>query len=279
VEDLAADVGLIGIALANLPAHLRAQADQQPNPWVYLLEVGLQLGIPESELLTFRAAASQREALLRFARMVQKTGTVNSSVYDRLVAARQANRPNEQAMLEQKIFAGMYRMDRGQWIIRAAEPHPEIHRRLILWASSAATRSARRLGAQKSEAIPNRPTIADCTRGYVASDRIAFAMATPWLRGDLCGFPGFCFCSDVVIATLLRRILNLPTSLDVQLIRKIRQRIGLIKARVVVLAIQPLSQNEFELRDANGKSVWRGGLIDPHGEPLPSPARSFGRST
>lgn len=274
VCELASDPGLVGCLLQELatftaplgpalvPDWLLREADRWKNPWEFLLGVR---DLPKDFRLLFAAADSQNGALRRFSYKAQKTGSLHTSWYDRLLAAVKNRNAQAQNTAAKKIFAGMYRVDRGRFLLAACKRKPRIKAQIQKWIDELHARDVRRLGRREADKKPKRLTIADLFRKDVACDRIAFAMTTGWLRWDANGFPGLCFCSDKVIATLLGRMLNLRT-LGEGTVRKLRQRLKLKKASVLVRQICPGTNGQFELSDSCGKPFWRGKVVNSSGK-------------
>src|ERR1041384_2900186 len=172
VTDLAADSGLVSLPLGDITIYLREQADQQPNPWTFLTVLGKQLGASKSQLLFFRAADSQRQASLRFARIVQRTGSVKTSWFDKLVAACNRGDTHAQLVAAKRIFAGMYRLDRGRFLLKAARDYPAMLAQIKTWKSELHAKAVRKVGRRKADTTPERPTLAACVRPEVASERV-----------------------------------------------------------------------------------------------------------
>ena len=281
VCELAGDSGLVGFALKRLaaltaplgpvqvPDWLLREADRWDNPWRFLLGVR---DLPEGFPLLFAAADSQRGAMLRFSRKAQKTGSLNTSCYDKLLAAIKSGNRRAGRVAEKKILGGMYRIDRGRYLLAAAKKSPELQAEIQGLIDGCYQRDVRRLGRRKADEKPGRLTIGDCFREHIACDRIAFAMTCGWLRGGKTGLPGLCFWSDEVIATYLGRVLNLRT-LGVGTVRKLRHRLKLKKASVLVRQICPGVKGEFELLDSHGKAIWRGKVIDSSGSVILMPGK------
>ena len=237
---------------ASDPLWLLREADRWAEPWKYLLRVR---DVPEHYRRVFMAADSQRYALLRFARKAQRTGSVNTSCYDQLVQAVATGASGQAKRAVHGILAGMYRVDRGEFLLRASERHPNLKRHIESEIAGLYARDVRRLGRRTADRRPKRLRTANCFRPYVACDRIAFTMACGWLRGDLRGLPGFCFCSDEVVTRLLDKLLNLPVNLGT--VRKLRQRLHLKKAVVLVRKSRIGGGGLLELSDSRGKLIWQ----------------------
>ena len=264
VRDLASDPGLIGVALRGFatmtapfgPADdslwLLREADRWPDPWKFLLGVR---DVPQAYRNVFAAADSQRYALLRFCRKVQHTGSGTRSQYDLLVAALACGDNRGAFRAAERILVGMYRTDRGRFILHAARGRPDLKADIESRIAGLYANDVRRLGRLRADEQPRPLRTADCAREYAACDRIGFAMTCGWLRGDKQGFPGLCFCSDEVVSQLLGKLLNLPVQLGT--VRKLRQRLHLKKAVVLVRKIRRGSNGTLVLSDSRGKPVWR----------------------
>jgi hypothetical protein len=262
--ELASDPGLVGLALKQFtaitaplepvddPLWLLREADRWRNPWQFLLGVR---DVPKGYRKVFVAADSQRYALLRFCAKAQRTGSLTASEYDRLLAALASGDNRRVAVAMNRIWGGMYRTDRGRFLLRAARARPGLEAHIESMIAESYAKDVRKLGRCRADQAPTPLRITDCTRQYVACDRIAFAMACGWLRGDKHGFPGLCFCSDEVVSCLLGRFLNLPVELGT--VRKLRQRLRLKKAVVLVRKFRVASDGVLELSDSHGKPIWR----------------------
>ena len=274
VGELASDPGLAGCLLkllatstapngpAQVPDWLLREADRWEDPWKFLLDVP---DLPKDFRLLFATADSQKGALRRFSYKAQKIGSLYTSWYERLLAALKNRDTRAQITASKKIFAGMYRVDRGRFLLAEFKRNPGFKAQIQKWIDECYARDVRRLGRRKADEKPKRLTIADFSRKDFACDRIAFAMTCGWLRWNKDGFPGLCFCSDEVIATLLGGMLNLRT-LGVGTVRKLRHRLKLKKASVLVRQICPGTEGQFELSDSRGKPFWRGIVVNSSGK-------------
>lgn len=93
------------------------------------------------------------------------------------------------------------------------------------------TKDLRKLGRKKAdEKWKGDHRIADFEQA-TASDKIAVELVRGWMRGNKGGCPGYCFCSDEVLASVLGNGLNLRST-NRDLILEIRRRLGLRKAKV-----------------------------------------------
>lgn len=265
VSELSSDPGLVGLALTQFatmtaplgpsgePFWLLREADRWREPWKFLLGVR---DVPKPYRKLFAAADSQRYALLRFSRMAQRTASLNNSQYERLVSASASGNTVIAIRAATRILRAMYRIDRGRFLLRATKRRPKLKADLEKILAEFYKQDTRRLGRRQANKPGKKPTLRDCVRNYVVCERLAFGMACGWMRGDKYGFPGLCFCSDEVITGLLGKLLNLP-SVKLGTVRKLRQRLHLKKADVVVRKLAIRTNGTFELLDSQGKPIWR----------------------
>jgi len=138
VCELASGPGLVGCLLKDLatftaplgstlvPDWLLREADRWKNPWEFLLGVR---DLPKVFRLLFAAAHSQKGALRQFTHKAQKTGSLSTSCYDRLLAAVKNRDAQAQLTASKRTFAGMYRVDRGRFLLAACKKSRELRRR------------------------------------------------------------------------------------------------------------------------------------------------------
>lgn len=84
-------------------------------------------------------------------------------------------------------------------------------------------------------------------------------MITSWLTVGRNGFPGLCFLSDEVLATLLGLALPVPALYEKntgwKTVRTIRERIGLKKAEILFTGIEKVADKKWVLLDQRGEKT------------------------
>jgi hypothetical protein len=96
-------------------------------------------------------------------------------------------------------------------------------------------------------------------------EKIATALVLGWLSVESRGFPGFCFISDKVLATLLGLTLPLPSLLPKsddadnqrgqKTIEDCRRDIGLVKAETLVTGLKDIGKGKWAILDEKGNEV------------------------
>ncbi len=92
-------------------------------------------------------------------------------------------------------------------------------------------------------------------------DYVAVAMTMEWLAFGQNVFPGLCFMSDEVLATLLGHVLPWPALYEKnsgwKTIRTIRERIGLKKAAILFTRIEKIGEKKWAILNRHGeKTHW-----------------------
>lgn len=240
---------MVGLALRRLPEWLLRESDRWGKPWNFLLGVR---DMPKGFRVLFRAACSQRYALRRLAEIARGGGSIKTSWSQVMREALQRGELKTTRHAQEKVFASMWRYDRGRFLLAAAKDQPEIEARIRREGAKLYAKGCRKLGRTKADK-ENRPVIFD-TRDI--THKVAEKLAWGWLRNGTGGGPGFCFFSDNALLDVLRVLLRLP-ELPFATVRKTRERLGLRKAEILITAARKNDQALWEFLERQGNVIAR----------------------
>lgn len=119
--------------------------------------------------------------------------------------------------------------DSGFWKIKKT---PAQHRTLARQIyDELYAKDRRKLGRRKADTKWKSDSSFDLKR-ETASDKIAVELVRGWLQGKSGKCPGYCFCSDAVLAIVIGKSLNLHGT-DRGLLVKIKNRLRLKKGEIL----------------------------------------------
>jgi hypothetical protein len=222
VCDLAADNGLIGAALRQLPKEILSEADRWSKPWEFLLSVKFLLPYKGFRQL-FRAAQSQRDALSRVAEIARRAASIDRSWTQTMIKSANACDLSAAIHAQNKVLASYWRYDPGRLLNAAKNDSPEMEAEVRRRFDVLDQKARRKLGRRKAEE-KNRPAVFELE---TVTHKIAWLLAWNWLRK-----PGYCSFSDNALLDVCGQLLNLR--LPFETVRKTRQALGLKKAPVFI---------------------------------------------
>jgi len=229
LDELVRDRGFVGRILSKLPPSLLSEADKKPDPWLFLVEYASRRKWPQNYVRFFEAAASQTKATVRLGEIPRGGGSISASWWLKMCNALTRGDERSATRATRKVVGSICRSKRGrQWLMEDENFPPEFRERARQVYGELYAKDKRKLGRRKADDKWKGDPDFDLKR-ETASDKIAVELVRGWLRGNRNGASGYCFCSDEVLATILGAALKLR-SLDRELIKKIRRRLGLKKA-------------------------------------------------
>lgn len=218
---------------------------------------------PDSFPKTFQAAASQRKAFLRLSTVARGGGSISGTWHLKMRAAQMKGDQKKADHFAHKETASIMQTERGrQWLledkVKGLSAPPEIRKEASRRYETFYNADVRRLGRKKADERwknTKTPRFKMNSNG----DYIAAAMTMEWLVGGQNGFPGLCFMSDEVLATLLGHALPVPALYEKdagwKTVRTIRERIGLKKAEILFTRIDKVADKKWVLLDQHGEKT------------------------
>jgi len=149
VCELAADPGLAGQALRQIPESVRREADEKAEPWKWLLSFP---EISKGYRRLFDAAQSQRDAFRRIAEIATGRGGIEDSWGQKLIEAIKAHDTKAILHAQGKIFGSMWRYDHAESLLEHAKESPAIQSEIRKMADTAYEKARRKLGRKKADA-------------------------------------------------------------------------------------------------------------------------------
>jgi len=275
---LANEAGLIGHILRRLPPQAISEADRQSEPWEWLIEKAKLEKWPDGFRKVFLAAASQRKALICLSQTARDGGSISSHDWHLQIDAAMKRKNFKAAdTLTQNHLKSILQTVRGRrWLLENKEAGLTAPPEMRAWArreyDKFYTADVRRLGRVKADEKWNGTGTPRFKMAANDGDYIAAAMANEWLVIGKNGFPGLCFMTDEVLATLLGHFLPVPALLNEnshgwKTVRTIRERIGLIKAGIMFNGIEQIGVKQWAILTPDGEKAHSISLLS--NKPLP----------
>jgi hypothetical protein len=268
--------GVIGFFLRQLPRAVLDKTETKDDPWTWLAEwvdknPGKSLRIGKVEMIwpasfrkTFEAAASQKEALRRLGEVAAGAGSISTNRHRKLGDALKNDDPKTAKRCVNKMASSILQWDK-QWFKSAPPEIRKVVRRIEKKSYAADVRSRGRTKADKKwKNEDNAQSPLDFKRG-TKEQKIGTELTLGWLSVGDDGFPGYCFISDKILATMLGLTLPFqglsPTSDDAdnerggKFIEDCRLDIGLKKAEIIVTRLKKVNECKWAILDEDDNEV------------------------
>ena len=269
--------GVIGFFLRHLPRAVLCEAQTHDDQWTWLAEwvdknsgkrlrIGkVEMDWPDSFRKTFEAAASQKHALRRLGEVAAGAGSMSTDWYRKLGKALKNPRDLKTAnRCVKKIAASILQWDK-QWFKSAPPEIRKIVRQIEKKSYAADVRSRGRKIADEKWGDSNSTRTSLEFKREEKEQKIGTELTLGWLSVGDDGFPGYCFISDKVLATILGLTLPFqglrPTSDDAdnerggKCIEDCRLEIGLKKAEIIVTGLKQLDECKWAILDKHDNAV------------------------
>jgi hypothetical protein len=228
---------------------------------------------PDSFRKTFEAAASQRQAILRLVEITRGGGSISQSWRLKMRAAQMSGDLKTADHWANKVAASILQMEKGrQWLledkVESLSVPPEIRDEARRRYEKSYANDVRRLGRKKADIKWKSADNLKIPLGFkrdTIGEKITTALALSWLSVEGSGFPGFCFISDKILATILGLTLPfqglLPQNGDAdnqrgrKMIEDCRRDIGLAKGETLVTGLKNVGGGKWAILDEKGKEV------------------------
>lgn len=299
------DKGVISEILCQLPRTVLDEAEIQSDPWTWLArwiqknpvehwnagtvgrcngkcamleKAGFKSADSGSFRKTFVAAASQRKAFNVLAQVARDGGSISSHDWHLKIQAaqKQGNRKLEKHLTKKHIKSILQTVRGRRWLLENKEKDLSASPKMREWARREYEKfyaaDVRRLGRTKADKKWKSTKTPRLQLLGANDDRlIAAAMTREWLVVGNNGFPGLCFMSDEVLATLLGHGLPVPAlhqkAAGWKTIRTIRERIGLKKGKILFTRIEKVGDKKWAILNQRGQKTHSVTLLP--NKPLP----------
>jgi len=234
------------------------------DPAKIIMRVVMDRFWPDGFRKTFEAATSQREAELRLAEIARGGGSISQSWRLKLRAAQKSGDRKTADHWADKVTASILQWETGrQWLlydkVEGLSAPPKIREVAHQKYKKFYAADVRRLGRKKADEKWKGKITPRYEPGANDGDFIVEAMITSWLTVGHNGFPGLCFMSDEVLATLLGHALPVPALYEKdagwKTVRTIRERIGLKKAEILFTGFEKVADKKWVLLDQRGEKT------------------------
>ncbi len=278
-----------GVYLANTKARRNAEIYQgvrevhfnshKDDPAKIIMRLVMDGCWPDKFHKTFEAAASQQQAILRLVEVGRGGGSISQSWRLKMQAAQIRGDQKAADHWVDKVTASILHLEKGrQWLLEdkvqglrvPSEMRDEARQRYEKFYAKDVRRLGRKKADKKWKGADDTFEFKRLTNG----EKIAVTLTFGWLfvTGEKIeiGFPGYCFISDEILATILGLTLPLPSLLPKtgdeknqcgrKTIEDCRLDIGLKKGETLVTGVKKVdnserSEWEWAILDENDKEV------------------------